>query len=353
MGFEEFLPEEISEFSAINDSINLTENKISEIEKINQNQVYDVITSKKPGWQTIIYELINSNQLNPWDIDITLLTNRYFEKIEEIEEMDFYISSKILLAASLLLRIKSEFLLNKHIRNIDEILFGKKQENLKTIERIEVDPGDLPILIPKTPLSRLRKVTLTELMTALNKAINTETNRIKREVLLKRAKKLSEVDIPVKRTDLKERIKQLYARILTALKKPQVEKIAYSEIVGKEKKQRISSFLPILHLNDSRKLWLEQEHHLKEIYVFLYEHFEKNREKFLENLEEDIEGMKKELAEELIEKTALEKAREKTADKKQLEKEVKEELIEELNFNSEELSKEEKIDLSGFEKEGL
>ena len=42
-------------------------------------------------------------------------------------------------------------------------------------------------------------------MAALNKAINTESRRIKREVAVKRAKKLSEVDFPeFKRVDLKE-----------------------------------------------------------------------------------------------------------------------------------------------------
>ncbi len=341
MGFEEFLPEEETE-----------DDNLTEVEKINPNQVYDVITSKKPGWQAIIYDLINSNQLDPWDIDIILLTNKYFEKIEELEEMDFYISSKVLLAASLLLRIKSEFLLNKYIRSIDEILFGKKEEKNKTIEKIEIDAEDLPILIPKTPLSRLRKVTLPELMAALNKAINTETKRIKREVSIKRAKKLAEVDIPqVKRIDLKDRIKQLYARILNALKKPQITKKTYSELIGKEKEQRISCFLPLLHLNDGRKLWLEQEKHLDEIYVFLYEYFEENRENFLDGLEEDIE-MKNELGEkiETFEKDALEKAREKLANKKQLEKEAKEELIEELKLDINKIDKEEKIDgVTGFE----
>lgn len=344
MGFEEFLPEEETE-----------ELKLIETEKINPNQVYDVITSKKPGWQAIIYDLINSNQLDPWDIDIMVLTNRYFEKIEELEEMDFYVSSKVLLAAALLLRIKSEFLLNKYIRSIDEILFGKKEEENKIIEKIEIDPGDLPILIPRTPLSRLRKVTLPELMAALNKAINTETKRIKREVAIKTARKLAEVDIPqVKRIDLKDRIKQLYARILNVLKKPQITKISYSQLIGKEKEQRISCFLPLLHLNDSNKLWLEQENHLDEIYVFLYEYFEKNRERLSENLEEDNEEMKKELDEKIenIEKSNLEKAREKLANKKQLEKETKEELIEELKININDIVKEEKLDdVTGFEQD--
>lgn len=335
MGFEEFLPKEEEIVEEITEK---------EVEKINPNQVYDVITSRKPDWQVIIYELIHTEQLDPWDIDLIILTRKYFEKIEEIDDTDFYISSKVLLAAALLLRIKSEFLLNKHIKSIDEILFGKKPVEVKEIERIEIDESELPILIPKTPLSRLRKVTLPELMLALNKAMNTESRRIKREVQIKRAKKLSEVDIPTfKKIDLKDRIKQFYAKILIALKKPEpkkLNKISYSDLIGTEKEEKVSTFLPLLHLSNSKKLWLTQDSHLDEIWIYLFQYFNKNKDQFLEELEEDIEEMKKELegSESVEEKqiSGLEKARQKLEEKKQLENEVKLELMKELGKEIEE-----------------
>jgi len=371
MDFKEFLPKESLEEA---ERIDIKE---EEIEKVSPNQVYDVITSKKPDWQVIIYELIQTEQLDPWDIDLIILTKRYFQRIEELEETDFYASSKVLLAAALLLRIKSEFLLNKHITSIDDILFGKKPTETKPIERIEIDESELPLLIPKTPLSRMRKVTLQELMIALNKAINTESRRIKREVQIKRAHKLSHVDIPkFKKIDLKDRIKQFYAKILTALKphkKRELTKIQYSDLIGKEKEERLSTFLPLLHLSNTKKLWLEQPGHLEEIIIFLYSYFDKNRDNFIEELEEDIEEMKKELEHEdeskaesveHQEKSGLEKAREKLQEKKQLESEVKDELMKELGLEAKDefkaevedeikhLEKEKKIDkITGFEQE--
>jgi len=361
MDFHDLLPKE--EETEIQDTSDAQEI----VEKISPNQVYDIISSKKPDWQVIIYELIHSEQLDPWDIDIVILTNKYFQKIEELEEMDFYASSKILLAASLLIRIKSEFLLNKHIKSIDEILFGKKEEIKPSFEKIEIDESELPLLMPKTPLSRLRRVTLQELMQALNKAINTESRRIKREVAVKRAHKLSQVDIPKFKTiDLKDRIKQFYARILTSLKSSKSEpldKIEYSQLVGKEKEEKLACFLPLLHLSNTRKLWLEQSGHLDEIWVFLYQYFEKNRETFIQDLEKDIEEMKQELAKDEaiaplenleIKSSGLEKARRKLEQKKQLEKEMKQELERELgmelNQELEEIDKKEKIeDITGFE----
>jgi len=105
-----------------------------------QEQIHDLLFSKEASWQDVIYDLINTEQLDPWDIDITILANRYLEKIHKLEEQSFFISSKVLLAAALLLRIKSEILLNEYIKSIDEILFGKKEkEAIKLYEKIELE----------------------------------------------------------------------------------------------------------------------------------------------------------------------------------------------------------------------
>ena len=283
-------------------NINNNDNFLRTRDKIGENQLYNIVVSRKPDWQSIIYDLIHTEQLDPWDVNIVRLTEMYFERISELDEAEFYDSSRVLLAAALLLRIKSEFLLNKHIRSIDEILFGKKQSDEKIFEKIEINEDELPVLIPKTPLPRARRVTLPELMAALNKAINTESRRIKKEVAVKRAQKLSEVDFPkFKRVDLKDRIKQFYARILTSIKKKSVSseknlnKVGFSELIGKEKEEKLACFLPVLHLSNSKKLWLEQSGHLEEIWIYLHEYFKKNRDKFVEELEEDIEAMKQEI----------------------------------------------------------
>ena len=49
--------------------------KLKEGEKLGNEQVYDLITSKEVSWQTIIYDLINTEQLEPWDVDLSLLLN--------------------------------------------------------------------------------------------------------------------------------------------------------------------------------------------------------------------------------------------------------------------------------------
>jgi len=280
MDFKKFFPDQ-----NLNEK---NETKEKNNQKISQNQIFDVIANKNYDWYDIIYELIYSEQLDPWDVDIVLLTRRYFERIAELEEADFYISSKVLLAAALLLRIKSEFLLNKHIKTIDEILFEKKEDPKESFTKIDLEE-ELPILIPKTPLPRLRRVSLEELMNALNKAINTEVRRIKKEINIKRVGILSKVDFPkVERVSLNERIRNIYAKILTFLKKSSENdsnRISYFDSFGKERKSKLDSFLPILYLSNTRKIWLEQENHLGDIWIYLYSYVEKNKEKFFKDIE--------------------------------------------------------------------
>jgi hypothetical protein len=101
---------------------------------------------------------------------------------------------------------------------------------------------------------------------------------------------------------LKDRIKQFYAKIWTTVKRQSKTKekednvLGYSVIAGADKDERLACFLPLLHLSNNKKLWLEQYKHLDEIWIYLYEYFDKNRDFFKEELiqddgnEEIIEG---------------------------------------------------------------
>jgi segregation and condensation protein A len=297
----------------------------SEKERPEHRQVYNIIVSKDPSWQSIIYELVTTEQLDPWNVDITILCKSYFEKVKVLEENNFHISSKMLLAAALLLRIKSEILLNKYIREIDDILFPRNDNIQKIIERIEIDENDIPILSPKTPLPRFKKVTLQELIDALDVAIRTEGRRIQKEIEKKQAERLSHVDIPkFRRINIKERIRQFYAKILTGFSNKKGElKLPYSHFTGNSKEEKIACFLPMLYLSNNGKIWLEQEKHYSEIYMYLYEIFIKtfpDHDRLLVESSDTLEEIPAEMMEKLEE---FEAAVEQLENK--IEKEINEE----------------------------
>ncbi len=264
-----------------------------EKEDVKQEQIHDLLFNREIGWQEIIYDLINTEQLNPWDVNITILTEKYLDKIKKIEETDFFISSKVLLAAALLLRIKSEILLNKYIKSIDEILFGKKEKKKYILERIELE-GEIPELIPRSPIPRFKKVTLKELIESLNKAISTENRRIKKEIINKNSLREISFSIPKRKFNVKDKIKELYENLFNHLKKDN-KKISFTNFVGKNKEDRIIAFLPLLHLENQKKIWLEQENHFDEIHIWLKEtYFKYNPDPFAdlkEEIEEEIEKL--------------------------------------------------------------
>ena len=252
-------------------------------DRINQNQFFDLITGEDLSWQSIIYDLIKTEQLDPWDINIGVLAKRYVEIIQQLEDADFFISSKVLLACSLLLRLKSEILINSYIQDLNAALYGqKKDERRYELERLEIDEGELPTLVPRTPMARHRKVTLKELMGALNKAIDTENRRIKREIKGRQAEKSLLVVMPKgTHVPLKVRIKSIFGIVKNHVDQGNIH-MKFSHLAP-AKEEKLASFVPVLHLANNGKVFLRQPAHFDEIHMSLKVHQEE-----LQELEQEL-----------------------------------------------------------------
>jgi len=261
--------------------------------KVGQEQIHDLLFGDKLSWQSIIYDLINTEQLDPWDIDICLLANRYLAKVRNLEEADFFVSSKVLLASALLLRIKSEIILNHDLPGLDDILFGKKEDKRYSQERIELDE-DIPELVPRTPLPRFRKVTLQELMSALGKAIKTENRRIKREIVFKQRVREAEIALPRNVLNIREKMRDIYSKLKNIFS-DRDERLAFSELLdadGKSeisKEEKLAAFVSLLHLDTQQKVWLEQEGHFDEIWIMMKSLYEKKNKALLELRRREVE----------------------------------------------------------------
>ncbi len=257
---------------------------------VKQEQIHDILFNREVGWQEIIYDLINTEQLDPWDIDITMLSEKYLDRVSAFEETDFFVSSKVLLAAALLLRIKSEILLNKYIKSIDEILFGKEESfTPRQIEKIELGE-DIPELIPRSPIPRFKKVTLQELMESLNKAIATENRRIKKEIIKKNALREASFSLPKRRFGIKNKIREIYMNLLSYFEKDEKKrKVSFTDFVGTDKEERVISFSSLLHLDHQKKVWLEQEENFGEFYIWLKETYVKHNPDPFADLKEEVE----------------------------------------------------------------
>ncbi len=262
------------------------------VERVKQEQIHDLLFDDRLSWQVIIQDLISSEQLDPWDIDLSILAQKYLEKIRELEEANFVISSKVLLAASLLLRLKSELLLNRDLHSLDEILYGKKEAKIYSQERIELDE-DIPGLVPRTPLPRHKKVSLQELIKALSHAISTENRRIRRVLVLKQHE--LEAHIPLQRRffNLQDKITGIYSRLKEIFSKND-ERVALSQLSTMAYEDRLMTFVSLLHLDNQQKIWLEQDGHFEEIWVLLKEIYESKNKDLIEKLKNEVMALEAE-----------------------------------------------------------
>jgi len=266
-------------------------------QKVGQEQIHDLLLSDKLSWQALIYDLINTEQLDPWDIDLSLLAQKFLDKVRSLEEANFFISSKVLLAAALLLRMKSEILLEYDLKTLDEVLFGKKEERKYVQERIDLDE-EIPSLMIRTPLPRYKKVTLNELIAALGHAIKTENRRIRKVVVAKQQEYETSLFLPKQRINVNSRIKETYAK-LKDIFKDREHKLPLSELAGSTTEERVATFIPLLHLDNQQKVWLEQDSHFAEIWILLKHHYEKQNAMALQKMRQEVEAEMKALAESL------------------------------------------------------
>ncbi len=213
-------------------------------------------------WQSIIYDLVKSEQMNPWDIDVSLLTKKYIEIIKELEEHNFFISGKVLLASAILLKIKSNKLLTENIAQFDSQLFATDDELLEEIDEMQ-EEFRIPPLLLKTPQARKRKVGLNDLMRALNKALEVDK---KRKIRKLKERVIREVRLPEKKINIGDLIKIIYEKILNIFKKK--EEVTFTELVNSDKKEdKIMTFIPLLHLDNKNKINLDQKEHFGEIFI--------------------------------------------------------------------------------------
>ena len=230
-----------------------------------QNELYEILMNRDEiTWQTLIYDLIKSERMDPWDIDISLLTKRYIETLHELKEANFLVSGKVLLASALLLKIKSEKLIEEDFANFDALLYPNEfDENELYAEPKQKLLYDKPQLTIRTPLARKRKVMINDLIQALQKALEVNERKTLRKI---REQEIT-VEIPKKKVDITQLIKNVYDKIINFFKFKK-EILTFDKLVESDKKEdKILTFIPLLHLDTQEKINLIQEEPFGEIKI--------------------------------------------------------------------------------------
>ena len=235
-------------------------------------KVFDLLFNQdEVTWQSIIYDLVKSNEIDPWDVDVSKLATKYVQMLKKLKELDFRVSGKVLLAAAILLKIKPNRLMGTDLvncdkmfnqpENVEELFDGDLDEQLRRLDNINLDK---PSLIPRTPQPRERKVTIFDLVDALQKALDVKKRRV--------LKDLPDVVIeaPKKGREITEIIREVYNNIIAHFTKNKRELISFNELTPSESKEdKIFTFVPLLHLDTQRKIDIVQHAHFSPIFVKL------------------------------------------------------------------------------------
>jgi segregation and condensation protein A len=211
---------------------------------------------KNATWRELLVELVESNKLDPWDIDIIKVVDSYVDAVKKMKVMDLHIPANIILAASILLRMKSETI---NILQTEEVL-----ESEEAIQTNRIMP-EVPNLVPRLRLQPKRKITLNELMDALGDAIKVNE---KREIITKQ--RAAPINMVIENDNIDEKIEKVFNLINESVDKEGLTTFAALS-KGFETIENIllKLFVPLLFLAHRGNVVLMQDQFFDEIFVKL------------------------------------------------------------------------------------
>ena len=212
---------------------------------------------KNATWRELLVELVETNKLDPWDIDIAKVVDSYVAVVKEMRVLDLHMPANIILAASILLRMKSETI---GVFAEQEL---QPEEPLALQERVL---PEVPELVPRLRMQPRRKISLNELMSALNEAIKMSE---KREVIRKEMLEPLAI-IVASNGDIDEKIDNAFGLVKRNIDTEGVTTFArIAGGFGSIESKLVDLFVPLLFLANMRKIALMQEEFFDEIFISL------------------------------------------------------------------------------------
>ncbi len=210
-------------------------------------------------WRDFLMEVVNGNKIDPWNINVSIIADKYIQKVKEYKSMDLRLPANVILASALLLRFKSDAL------SLEEKQFDVFEEPIEEYVVTKIDE-EIPVLVVRQNKPRTRPITLTELITAVEEVLNA-TSRGTQTTLVAAAPK--QIELHVAKEDMGERIKRIYNLALTI--RNDDGKLHFSQLLDPSELEKnksehmVSTLLPVLHLAQEMKLSIHQEEHFGDI----------------------------------------------------------------------------------------
>jgi segregation and condensation protein A len=208
-----------------------------------------------PSWREMLMDLVIKEDFEPWDIDIGAITSKYIEQIKEMKTLELQIPANLILAASILLRLKSK------------ALIFEEEVQVEVDETFVDDEGpvEIPMLELRTRIPPKRRISLDELLEAVEEVFKEEQQRIEKQKKIEIPKKmiinLPEITIDEQIKEIKERMNNL---------KDEKNMVLFSHLIkDKTPNEKVFALLPLLYLQQKQDISLIQEKLFGEIIIYV------------------------------------------------------------------------------------
>lgn len=227
---------------------------------------YEVSEMAEQPWEETLDVL--TADMDPSSIDICVLTDRYREYIEELQEFNLEVPAKAIRLLSALLKFKTLALTG------EEPLQEEEPENPMDFEEpmegeiededqgpdLEVGP-DLEMPVKPRPK---RRMSLNELKDALDDAMEVKERRQERQEMREEMDQHFEMD----EQSLNDKINSLFSRLTDIVSGKKQREVLFDKLLeDNDNEERIEKFLHVLHLENEQKVNCIQDEWLGDLKV--------------------------------------------------------------------------------------
>lgn len=209
----------------------------------------------QPAWKTILISLVKYERMDPWNIDIKILAQKYLEKIRALNSTDLRLPANAILASAILLKFKARALRLPSLEE-DEV----EWKSLLTEEQLL--GGMMPELFAPA-LLREGKVSLDQLVESIEAILDKTKSKVQRE---RDGRERPAFNLPFASMNLESKMKEVFDAALACADSAGLARFA-EMVQGQSVDNIIESFLALLFLVNDRKLNAWQETLFGEIFV--------------------------------------------------------------------------------------
>ncbi|HPE63576.1 MAG TPA: segregation/condensation protein A [Methanothrix sp.] len=208
----------------------------------------------EPDPVQVLLDLARKGEIDPWDVDLAQVTEKFLERIEAMGDRDLPALGRTLLYASILLRMKSDSIEEGDEEPEDDLFDEFDDEPVFRRRTVEG--------LPAPPIRRKtrRPVTLDELIAELKRAENVA----ERKVVRTRERPEPTVEEAMERAHeegIEDRIRSLRGKIFEML--GTADRVSFSDVGEGD----ILNYVSVLFMAGRREIWLEQESLFGELFI--------------------------------------------------------------------------------------